>query len=386
MIAGLKLYLKMKKSGTDTLGAVPAHWKVVKLGQIGRFSKGNGGSKEDEVETGHPCVRYGDLYTRHTFFIHESRACISEAKTGDYTRIERGDVLFAASGETIEEIGKSAVNLIEGEAYCGGDVIIFRPNQDVDSLYLGYATDFRPATVQKARMGRGFTVVHIYGDELKRLAVPLPPLSEQAGIAQFLGHAERRIRRYIKTKQNLIALLKEQKQSLVHKAVTGQIDVRTGRPYPVYKQTGVKWLGQIPKHWSLIPNRFLVRPRKSLVGEKHNEHELLSLTKKGIIVRDVSSGRGKFSADMGSCQEVKSGDLVFCLFDVPETPRTVGLSSHNGMITGAYTIFECDDCQLRRYLEAYYIAMDDRKLLSPMYSGLRNTIGCRSRIDIKFHP
>ena len=127
MIPGLKPYPAMKDSGVDTLGAVPVHWEVTKLGRVGRFFKGNGGTKEDEVPTGIPCIRYGDLYTRHNYFIHDSRACISEERASDYTPIEYGDVLFAASGETIDEIGKSAVNLIEGEACCGGDVIIFRP-------------------------------------------------------------------------------------------------------------------------------------------------------------------------------------------------------------------------------------------------------------------
>jgi type I restriction enzyme S subunit len=77
---------------------------------------------------------------------------------------------------------------------------------------------------------------------------------------------------------------------------------------------------------------------------------------------------------MGTSQEVRAGDLVFCLFDVPETPRTVGLSRHHGMITGAYTVFECSDAVLAAFLNVFYRAMDDRKLLSPLYSGLRNTI------------
>ncbi len=111
-----------------------------------------------------------------------------------------------------------------------------------------------------------------------------------------------------------------------------------------------------------------------LVGKRHADYKLLSLTKSGVIVRDISTGKGKFSADMGSSQEVRTGDLVFCLFDVPETPRTVGLSRHDGMITGAYTVFECSDALLATYLENFYKAMDDRKLLSPLYSGLRNTI------------
>lgn len=146
------------------------------------------------------------------------------------------------------------------------------------------------------------------------------------------------------------------------------------KPYPAYKDSGVEWLGQVPEHWPLLPYGSLVRRRKVLVGGRHSEYQLLSLTKAGVIVRDIESGKGKFSADMSTCQQVRAGDLVFCLFDVPETPRTVGLSRHDGMITGAYTLFECADPVLSEFLEFFYRAMDDRKLLSPLYSGLRNTI------------
>lgn len=146
------------------------------------------------------------------------------------------------------------------------------------------------------------------------------------------------------------------------------------QPYAEYKDSGLPWQGQVPVHWGLAPNRALMHRRKMLVGERHPYYKLLSLTKAGVIVRDISTGKGKFSSDMGTSQEVRKGDLVFCLFDVPETPRTVGLSSYDGMITGAYTVFECSDPLLARYLDCYYRAMDDRKLLSPLYSGLRNTI------------
>lgn len=146
------------------------------------------------------------------------------------------------------------------------------------------------------------------------------------------------------------------------------------KPYPALKSSGLPWLGKVPEHWSLLPNRALMRRRKVLVGARHSEYQLLSLTKGGVIVRDIESGKGKFSADMGTSQEVRAGDLVFCLFDVPETPRTVGLSRHDGMITGAYTVFECSDPLVSAFLDLFYRAMDDRKLLSPLYSGLRNTI------------
>lgn len=146
------------------------------------------------------------------------------------------------------------------------------------------------------------------------------------------------------------------------------------KPYPEYRQTELPWCTHVPSHWGLVPNRGLIRRRKVLVGDRHTEYQLLSLTKQGVIVRDISTGKGKFSADMGTSQEVRDGDLVFCLFDVPETPRTVGLSRYKGMITGAYTVFESYGKGNPEYLELFYRALDDRKLLSPLYSGLRNTI------------
>ena len=254
----LKPYPAMKDTGVPRLEAVPKHWDVRRLGQIGRLSKGNGGNKDDEMPMGVPCVRYGDLYTTHTYFIRRSRSFVLQSTAERYTPIKSGDILFAASGETYEEIGKSAVNLMQSEACCGGDLILFRPEHPLEARYMGYATDCRPAAIQKAMMGRGITVKHIYGNQLKSLALALPPLTEQAAISRFLDHADRCIRRYIRAKQKLIALLEEQKQAIIHQAVTGQIDVGTGQPYPAYTPSGVEWLGGVPGHWEVRRMRHLV--------------------------------------------------------------------------------------------------------------------------------
>lgn len=199
---------------------------------------------------------------------------------------------------------------------------------------------------------------------------PLPPSEEQAVIVRFLDHANRRIDQFIRAKKKLIALLNEQKQAIIHRAVTRGLD-----PSVKLKDSGVPWLGQVPAHWSLTPNRVLMRIRKVLVGERHHEFQVLSLTKKGVVVRDMNAG-GKYSSFWDRSQEVRPGDLVFCLFDVEETPRTVGLSAHGGMISGDYTVMEWvgDRRDAAEFVESFYIAMDDRKLLSPMYSGLRKRI------------
>ncbi len=282
-------YPAYKDSGVEWLGKVPEHWEVRHLGAFGRFLKGSGGTKADETKEGVPCIRYGDLYTRHQFHITESKTCIAPHRVAAYTPISYGDVLFAGSGETLEEIGKSAVNLIRGPAVCGGDVIIFRPTLELDAEFIGWSADCRQAASQKAQMGRGITVMHIYSNDLKYLTIPLPPLSEQRAIAHFLDDANKRIQRYIHAKEKLIKLLEEQKRVIIHQAVTGQIDVRTGKAYPAYKDSGVEWLGEVPEHWDLVRLKHIARVQTGLTLGK-NYKKIQTISRPYLRVANVQTG------------------------------------------------------------------------------------------------
>ena len=159
--------------------------------------------------------------------------------------------------------------------------------------------------------------------------------------------------------------------------------IPTLHPYPTYKPSGVPWLGDVPAHWDLIPNRVLVSLKKDLVGNRAGNYTLLSLTKQGIIPRNLENASGKFPSSFDTYQVVEAGDLIFCLFDIDETPRTVGLSRLNGMVTGAYTRFVCGDCNLREFLLLLYLSLDNRKLLKPLYSGLRKVIPRTSFLSAK---
>ena len=101
-------------------------------------------------------------------------------------------------------------------------------------------------------------LANLNGEIIGRVAFPLPPRVEQAAIVRFLDHADQRIRRYIRAKQKLIALLEEQKQAIIHQAVTGQINVRTGKPYQAYKPSGVEWFPEVPDHWNVLPMRRVI--------------------------------------------------------------------------------------------------------------------------------
>jgi type I restriction enzyme S subunit len=157
-------------------------------------------------------------------------------------------VLFAASGEKLAEIGKSAVNLIEAPAVCGGDVVILRPDVAVDSRFLGFACDSPAAAMQKASMGRGTTVKHIYPDELRQVLLAFPPLAEQRAIAAFLDRETKKIDELVAEQERLIELLKEKRQAVISHAVTKGLD-----PAAPMKPSGVEWLGDVPAHWEVKP-------------------------------------------------------------------------------------------------------------------------------------
>ena len=271
-------YPRYRDSGVAWLGEIPDHWEVRRLGRIGSFFKGGGGTKDDETHDGVPCVRYGDLYTQHQFLITRTRARIAEDATDNYRELEHGDLLFAGSGETIDEIGKSAANLIEGRAFCGGDVIVFRPAVETDATYMGYAADCQPSVYQKACMGRGVTVMHIYSRELKEMLIPLPPLGEQRAIAAFLDRETGKIDQLVDRKRLLIERLEEYRQALITRTVTRGLPTDAARaagldPSPRLKPSGVDWLSHIPDHWEVERLKHLASYRTSSVDKKTEDME-----------------------------------------------------------------------------------------------------------------
>ncbi|MFI5396105.1 MAG: restriction endonuclease subunit S [Candidatus Binatia bacterium] len=205
-------------TGQQRLPGFHREWEVKRLGEIGSFSKGKGIRKDQVVSDGLPCIRYGEIYTQHDDYIRGFYSFISREIAAQSQRLRKGDLLFAGSGETAEEIGKCVSFLGDEEAYAGGDIVVFSP-VDQDSMYLGYLMNHASVSCQKARMGQGDAVVHISARNLALLDLRLPKVEEQTAIATVLSDMDAEIAALEARRDKTRAL----KQGMTQELLTGRI-------------------------------------------------------------------------------------------------------------------------------------------------------------------
>jgi type I restriction enzyme, S subunit len=204
-------------TGKTRLPGFEGEWHSKKLDEIGRFSKGRGIRKDQVSADGLPCVRYGELYTRHSDYVREFYSFISPDVASQSQRLRTGDLLFAGSGETAEEIGKCAAFLGHEEAYGGGDIVILRPVGQ-DPKFLGYLMNHAAVVEQKSRFGQGDAVVHISARNLAEIAVELPPLDEQGAITAVLSDMDDEIAAL----EARLAKMRDLKQAMAQELLTGR--------------------------------------------------------------------------------------------------------------------------------------------------------------------
>ena len=134
----------------------------------------------------------------------------------------------------------------------------------------------------------------------------------------------------------------------------------------------------------MLALKHILKNKKEVVGKRSSQYDLLSLTLKGVIIRDMDNPEGKFPASFDTYQIVEPNDFIFCNFDNEETPRAVGLSQYKGMITGAYDVLYRNNPLLSdKYLIYYFLYIDDSKRFKPLYKGLRKTVPFDSFMSYK---
>lgn len=238
-------YDSYKPSGIEWIGEIPSHWKVVPLRAIAKnFIKGSGITKEDLDDNGDiACIRYGDLYTKYGVSFTQGVCFTNSNKINPKVSIQYGDILLAATGESIEEIGKSSVYLGTGNCLAGGDIIILRQNQNY--LFMGYAMSSDSVQSQKSYGKAKLKVVHLKLGDVKSIKIALPPLAEQEAIAAWLDEKCGEIDAAIGKFDREIELIDELKQSEISRVVTRGLN-----PNALLRPSCIDWIGEIPKHWT----------------------------------------------------------------------------------------------------------------------------------------
>ena len=355
----MKRYDAYKSTGIPWIPEVPEHWEVRRLGLF--FSENKTANSNMQCTEAYK-FNYGTLVRK------DEGVDLSElAETySKYTVLKPKDIVINGLNLNYDfitlRVAQAASMGIITSAY-----VVLSPRGQVYDPYFCYLFRAMDSIKLFHGMGSGIRLTLSYKD-LKYQPLPLPPLSEQRAIVAYIERKGRQIDTYIARQAEQIERLKELRQTIISHAVTRGI-----HPYTRFRPTGIPWIPEVPEHWEEHRCKNVLIETAVEVGDNATDYTLLSLTKNGVIIRDLSEGKGKFPKDYKTYKVVKPGDLVFCLFDVDETPRTVGYVRNHGMLTGAYSVFETRDVDTE-YLCHYFISLDDRKALRPLYRGLRKVI------------
>lgn len=183
---GLNPNVPMKSSGVEAIGSIPQHWKIYRTKFVAdAIFKGNGITKDEVVEDGDiQCIRYGEIYSKYDGSFEKTYSRTNESAITSPQYISSGDILFAGTGELVEEIGKNVVYTGKEPCLAGGDIIVLKHSQN--PIFLNYALYCTSSQTQKSKGKAKLKVVHISASEIGNVIIALPPLDEQNAIAEYL--------------------------------------------------------------------------------------------------------------------------------------------------------------------------------------------------------
>jgi len=258
MIADLKPYPEYKESGHLWLGDVPTHWDVLPNRAI--FSEIKDRDCPDEEMLSVTITR--GIVPQKALLAGSSKKDSSNTNKAAYKLVQPGDIAYNKMRAWQGALGASNLRGIISPAY-----VVMRPVAGANPLYFHnlYRTPMFAKEAERWSYGITSDMWSLRPEHFKLIGSLLPPPAEQAAIVRFLDHWNGRLEKAIRSKRRVIALLQEQKQAIIHRAVTRGLD-----PNVKLKDSGIAWLGEIPAHWDtrrikqvtkILRGKFSHRPR-----------------------------------------------------------------------------------------------------------------------------
>jgi type I restriction enzyme S subunit len=309
-------YPAYKPSGVPWLGAIPAHWEVMRLKQITNvsFSSVDKHSLENEIPV--QLCNYVDVYKNEqiTREIEFMRATASADEIKNFT-LAKDDVLITKDSESWTDIAVPAhVEEDLENVLCGYHLALVRPNlKMVDGKFLFRAFQATTINYQFQVEATGITRYGIDQYAIANTIFPLSPLPEQRAIAAFLDRETARLDTLIAKKQQLIERLQEKRTALISRAVTKGLDANARM-----KDSGVEWLGEVPEGWEVRRLRFTVDGcQNGMWGDEPNGTiddiicvRVADFDRVASKVRDVEFTLRAIPILQRRGRELKAGDLL----------------------------------------------------------------------------
>lgn len=350
--------IKMKNSGIEWIGEIPDDWIEIPNRYLFIDHSKKVGDKANEYQ----------LLSLTTFGVKVKDMTSTGGKVPEsyesYQTVEKGDMIFCLFDLDCSAVFSGLSNY-DGMITSAYDVL--KPNSKyLFDLYIDYWFQYVFSNRYYKMYSKNIRYT-ITTDMFRRLLSPVPPITTQYKIGKKLLEQSTKIERLIENQQAQIEKLKEYKQSVITEAVTRGLD-----PSVPMKDSGIEWVGNIPSHWRVSPNKYLMKKRKDICSI-YKGNNILSLTMKGVVIRDLDAG-GKMPSSFDGYQKIKRGNLLMCLFDIDVTPRCVGLIECDGVTSPAYSQFIMSTRAVASYYNYYYLMVDYTKELLHMAKNLRHSL------------
>ena len=344
----MERYSEYKNSGVYYIPQIPSEWNVLK-GKILFKQEKRPVNKEDEIVT---CFRDGEVTLRKN---RRLEGFTNSLKEIGYQGIRKGDLVIHNMDAFAGAIGVSDSDGKGTPVYAVCTPI----REDANQFYYCYLLRFLAKTgfIQSLAKGiRERSTDFRYGD-FKELLLPVPSRAEQDAIVRYLDFATSEIDKAIAKQQKMIDLLNERKQIIIQNAVTKGLDENVEM-----KESGVEWIGRIPKHWEVNPLRKYLK-----VCSKRNmpDAQLLSVTREeGVIIRNIESkeeNHNYIPDDLSNYKYVQKGQFV--INKMKSWQGSYGVSNYDGIVSPAYFVYD-----LMYYNKEYFSLAIRSKKFSPFFS------------------
>ena len=334
----MKRYSEYKDSGVKWIGEIPEHWKIAPFGRHFSYGKGLPITKADLQSEGTPVISYGQIHSKKNTGTKIDENLIryvhpSYIDTNPQSLLKENDFIFADTSEDIEGCGNCAYNDINGNIFAGYHTVIARPQNILFPKYYAYLFQSKNWKTQIQTLVNGVKVYSINRGILKQSILLIPQKDEQEAIVTYLDTKVAKIDEYISIAEKKIAALEELKQTIIAEAVTRGIH----KDVPM-KDSGVKWIGMIPEHWTVC------KMRKSIyeINIKNNPiktTQILSLTnKQGVIPYEDKGNQGnKAKEDISSYKIAFKDNIIMNSMNV--IIGSVGLSNYEGCVSPVYYVY-----------------------------------------------